>query len=307
MNFYEHHIGDWARDAGHLSFIERGAYRSLLDRYYADERPLPSDIATVQRIIGARTTAEKNTVKHILQEFFTLENDGWHNKRADEEIAKYREKSSKAQRSARARWGERGIDSDADAMRTHSEGIAEASETHAIRNAHQSPVASSQTPVANTPLPPGGQETTESDADETPTPQGMRRPTFSRDQVDGIYNAYPRKVGRAKAIYAIERALVKIKNREDAPEDPVGWLLNRVLAYAESPAGNAGEFTPHPATWFNRGSYDDADSEWQRGATAPAIPPRSPFPNNGQPRPVKNTIAQGMALAAKDRELFNGK
>ena len=45
MNYYERHLGDYAKDAGHLSMLEHGAYSLLLDRYYTTEQPIPADQA----------------------------------------------------------------------------------------------------------------------------------------------------------------------------------------------------------------------------------------------------------------------
>jgi len=50
----------------------------------------------------------------------------------------------------------------------------------------------------------------------------------------------------------------------DKQPTPFDWLLGRVKAFATSPAGQAGKFTPHPATWFNGGRYEDDDAEWAR-------------------------------------------
>ena len=80
-----------------------------------------------------------------------------------------------------------------------------------------------------------------------------------------IYDAYPRKVGKAAALKAIEKALQVIAARGEA--DPVAWLLARVEAFARSPAGQQGTYTPYPASWFNQGRYDDADAEWNRKET----------------------------------------
>ena len=91
MNYYEHHIGDYAQATAHLSILEDGAYIRCIRKYYADEKPLPADIAAVQRLVGARTREERQAVETVVREFFTLEEDGWHNKRCDEEIAKFRE------------------------------------------------------------------------------------------------------------------------------------------------------------------------------------------------------------------------
>ena len=67
--------------------MEDAAYSRMLRKYYADEKPLPADVKFVQRLVGARTTAEKKAVTDMLKEFFYLENDGWHNKRCDVELA----------------------------------------------------------------------------------------------------------------------------------------------------------------------------------------------------------------------------
>lgn len=139
MNYYEHHIGDYAQATAHLTFVEDAAYSRLIRKYYAEERPLPADLAAVQRLVGARTREEKSAVQTVLEEFFFLEADGWHNKRADAEIERYREKSSKAAASARARWD-----------KPHSSGNANAMRTHTERNAHQTPDTIHQTPIKNT-------------------------------------------------------------------------------------------------------------------------------------------------------------
>jgi uncharacterized protein YdaU (DUF1376 family) len=89
MNYYERHLGDYARDAGHLSMLEHGAYTLLLDRYYTTEKPIPQDQA--HRVCRARTREEKDAVDSVLAEFFTLKDGNWFSSRAEREIAKYNE------------------------------------------------------------------------------------------------------------------------------------------------------------------------------------------------------------------------
>jgi uncharacterized protein YdaU (DUF1376 family) len=89
MNYYEHHIGDYAEATGHLSFIEDAAYSRMIRKYYATEKPLPADVKAIQRLIGARTKEEKDAVETVLQEFFTLQADGYHQTRCDEVIEFY--------------------------------------------------------------------------------------------------------------------------------------------------------------------------------------------------------------------------
>lgn len=157
MNYYEHHIGDYAEATAHLSFVEDAAYARCIRKYYASESPLPADVKAVQRLVGARTREEKAAVDTILREFFTLLEDGWHNARCDEEIARYLEKRSKAQRSAEARWSAKrsGSDGNANASGTHTERICEndanAMRTQCDGNALQSPDSNLQTPYPESP------------------------------------------------------------------------------------------------------------------------------------------------------------
>ena len=132
MNFYPHHIGDYAQATMHLNLIEDAIYSRLLRRYYAEEEPIVDDIAQVCRWVGARSEEEREAVPRILHEFFELHDGHWHNKRADAEISAYQEKREKAASSARKRWEKQGKPDapppktarNANAMRTHTEGNA---------------------------------------------------------------------------------------------------------------------------------------------------------------------------------------
>jgi len=84
MNYYEHHLGDYAKDTGHLSMLEHGAYRILLDRYYGTEAGIPE--GQVYRLARARSDDEKAAVDAVLDEFFELLDGIWLNRRAEEEL-----------------------------------------------------------------------------------------------------------------------------------------------------------------------------------------------------------------------------
>lgn len=86
MNFYKHHIGDYDQATRHLSFVEDAAYSRLIRKYYAEEAPLPKDLKKILRLIGARTKEEKAAVEVVLEEFFELGEDGYHNSRCDREL-----------------------------------------------------------------------------------------------------------------------------------------------------------------------------------------------------------------------------
>jgi uncharacterized protein YdaU (DUF1376 family) len=91
VNYYEHHLGDYSKDVGALPLAQEGAYRRLLDRYYATEKPLPGTLADCCEIVVTRNKGEVDAVRTVLVKFFHLEPDGlYHQKRADLEIARYR-------------------------------------------------------------------------------------------------------------------------------------------------------------------------------------------------------------------------
>lgn len=143
MNYYERHIGDYLKDTAHLSLLEHGVYGRLLDVYYTRETPLPT--AQVERLIGVRSKEEREALRNVLEEFFTLDGDVLRHRRCDREIERYQEKQRKAAASANARWKKGAAHSvgnanaDADGMRTHMR-------THSEGNAprHQTPDTSNQ-------------------------------------------------------------------------------------------------------------------------------------------------------------------
>lgn len=166
MNYYEKHIGDYLRDTAHLSLLEHGVYSRLMDVYYSSEKPLPGDIKTVERLVNARSKEEKKSVTSVLTEFFSLDDDGFHQRRCDQDISRFHEKSGKAKNSANARWAKERAEADTNKddsernaiaspphMRSASERNAIASETHDERNAPQSPVPRHQTNTQPLPFP----------------------------------------------------------------------------------------------------------------------------------------------------------
>ena len=98
MNFYPLHIGDYISHTSHLSDLEDLAYRRMIDIYYMNEHPLNGSSAIARRI---RLSVE--IVESVLQEFFELGDDNcWHNKRIDEEIARYHARQNQARKAGQA-------------------------------------------------------------------------------------------------------------------------------------------------------------------------------------------------------------
>ena len=102
MNHYPHHIGDFNNATRHLTRVERSLYRDLIELYYDREQPLNSDTNKIARLVLANTEEERAALLVVLDEFFTLEEDGWHNSRCDSEIAKYQGQIEQASRAGKA-------------------------------------------------------------------------------------------------------------------------------------------------------------------------------------------------------------
>jgi uncharacterized protein YdaU (DUF1376 family) len=119
MHYYQFNIGDYQSHTAHLSEIEDLAYRRLLDWYYLHESPIPLDVEEVGRQIRMRSHTE--SIANVLREYFKQTKSGWVSQRANIEIAKAGEKSTKAKASAQARWNK---GKNANALPAQSEGNA---------------------------------------------------------------------------------------------------------------------------------------------------------------------------------------
>ena len=99
MHYYEFNIPAWVLHTSHLTIEEECVYRRLLDYYYDTEKPIPEETKPVIRRL--RLVNYEHVVEQILNEFFHLEADGWHNNRADIVISEYQAKAEKARENGR--------------------------------------------------------------------------------------------------------------------------------------------------------------------------------------------------------------
>lgn len=141
MNYWERHIGDYARDTAHLSLLEHGVYTILLDRYYATEQGIPADQA--HRLARARADEERAAVDAVLSEFFQLVDGRWVNRRVEEEIAKASVKINAAREN-----GKRGGRPKKNQEQTQQEpsGLSLGYQNETQQKAHQTPDTSNTEP-----------------------------------------------------------------------------------------------------------------------------------------------------------------
>ena len=209
MHYYTFHPKDYMSKTNFLDLMEDLAYRRMLDYQYLHESPLPADIDEIAILISMRTHSDSIAV--VLRYFFELTDDGYINDRAEQEIAKYQEKSEKARKSAIARWKKKtpkankdkgSSDVDANALRTDSEG-----------NANHEPLTTNHQPL-----------------------------TINNEPViafDEFWEAYDKKIDRAKCLAKWEK-LTAQQHQE---------IMSNVHAYVA--ANNVKQYRKNPLTYLN--------------------------------------------------------
>jgi uncharacterized protein YdaU (DUF1376 family) len=137
MYYYQHHIGDYRKDTSHLSLLEHGIYRQLLDLYYINEQPLSTDHAITMRLICVRNADESKAYENVINDFFQEKEDGFYHKRCEDEIVKFHGKSEKSREAANKRWSNNAKD-----MRSQCGRNADGMPTN-----NQEPITNNQEPI----------------------------------------------------------------------------------------------------------------------------------------------------------------
>ena len=109
---------------------------------------------------------------------------------------------------------------------------------------------------------PGDRETRlYSKKEEVPRKSVTKRDNLSVSQmVEAIYEVYPRKVAKPKAVAAITTCLKEISFED---------LLRLTAAYEKARKGEDPAYTPHPATWYNQRRYNDDPNTWSNSPKGP--------------------------------------
>ena len=84
--------------------------------------------------------------------------------------------------------------------------------------------------------------------------QASIKPASKPADIEAIYWAYPKHVGKRAALKAITKALDHIDYEE---------LLAAVTEYAAAVSGAEKQYIPHPATWINNRRWEDDRDEWK--------------------------------------------
>ena len=219
MHYYQFNIGDYQTHTNHLTELEDLAYRRMIDWCYLHEKPLANDVDEIARLIRMRTHCD--CIANVLREFFYLTNDGYMSERVSYELEQIYSKSDKARSSANKRWNKiKGLDKDANAMRTHSEGNA----THNT--------------LPNNTIPNNTLPNTKDIATKV-----------ADSAFEEFWQSYPKKVGKGQAQKTWDKLKIKV----------IDEILNSLKwqRVCEQWQKDGGQFIPNPSTYLSQQRWLD--------------------------------------------------
>lgn len=100
MHYYQFNIADYRKDTAHLNPTEHYIYRTLIDWYYLDEKPIQHNTEWVLRRLRLGFE-EEETLLNVLSDFFDRRGDEWHHDRINLEIVNYHANAEKNRRNGK--------------------------------------------------------------------------------------------------------------------------------------------------------------------------------------------------------------
>lgn len=225
MHYYQHNIGDYRRDTAHLTLLEHGVYRQLIDQYYLNEKPLPLDLDKLYRLMSVHTEEEKNAIKNVLEDFFMEVQDGYTHKRCQVAIAEYHSQIEKKVKASNARWNK---GKDAHAM--HMDTTCNA---NGMLTKNQEPLTINHKPLTKKHKP-------------------STKLVHTNDDFEQFWSLYPKKVSRAKAL----ESWIKHKPKIQEVLHALSWQKASKDWFESN-----GKYVPYPATYLNQHRWKDEPPE----------------------------------------------
>ena len=224
------------------SVSERGAYMLLLWAAW-EGNGLPADAERVFRL-----DPDIRAAWHVLEDKFPVAGDGRRrNPRQERErvemIQLVERRAQRARKAAAARW-------DATSIACASpQAMPKECHTHTHTHTH------TQTETET--------EKTHSIIQAVDLPATRRRVTIPRDALEELWDRFPRKVGKKKAMALMEKVVREIMREieHDEPTDALIVLGERIDLLAQQHRTTEPQFIPHPTTWLNQGRYLDPIDE----------------------------------------------
>lgn len=217
-------------DTTHLTNEEHGVYlRLLMFAWRSENCALPDNDKRLALMVGL-SPKKWQTLRATIEQFFTVENGTWTQKRLTREREFVTRQSEKNRAAAEARWKPK------------------PRKENNVANADATPGDMPDGCVTDAPTP-------------TPTVKKERDKSLSKE-MDGFHEFWavvPRKVAKGAAAKAYRSALRQADART---------ILDGMIRYAESRVGQDAQYTVHPATWLNSGRWTDENIS-QAGRAVP--------------------------------------
>lgn len=224
----------WVADTQHLTRLERGTYLDLLVLMWRSPNcEVPDDPKWLARKLKLSDDEFANDLKPLIKEFCQRNAGLLSQKRLKREWGRIQQSSARQSKRAKSRW-----DKEKDSSRGNAA-------LHASGNASISI------------------STKESIISESILPSLFDWP---KDHAEVFWSRYPLKVGRKKALEALE----KVRKVH------IPWprLLEGLDRYAASVAGKEPKYIKHATTWLNGAHWDDVIP--QTNGYHPKLPPPDP-------------------------------
>jgi uncharacterized protein YdaU (DUF1376 family) len=226
LHFYQKNIADFNNATRHLTRVERSLFSDAIELYYDTEKPLTLDFDRLCRLLLANSVEEKSALRDVLNEFFIITDDGYFNKRCNEEILKYQ-----AYMNGKSKAGKASAEQRAKHKSTPVEQTLNTCATDEQLTNTQYPIPINQYPITNiTPIKP------------------KSRTSALDDGFEEFWNFYPKKVGKDKAIIAWKKKKPKV----DTVLKALNWQKQ-----SDQWTKNDGQFIPNPTTYINEGRWQD--------------------------------------------------
>ncbi|CAB4133846.1 Protein of unknown function DUF1376 [uncultured Caudovirales phage] len=229
MHYYQFNIADYRADTAHLSIIEHGIYRQLMDWYYLDEKPIPKETQVVMRRLSLGSD-QVHYLTNVLNDFFLLTDSGYFHNRIAIELERYQVQFAKN----RVNGQKGGRPSKPIESGTKTQVVFE-NNPIVTENNPSAPLTNNHKPITinHKPLKPY-------------TPIGQKS---ALEGFEAFWEIYPKKVGKGAARKIWEKSRPMLST--------VLLALQWQIESAQWRKNN-GQFIPNPATYLNQERWQDS-------------------------------------------------
>lgn len=273
MHHFPFHVADIDHATARLTMEEFGCLVRLWMAYLKAEAGPSSAPSDLDFVTGARTSSERRSLQAVIKRFFS-EDEGKKILKSlfcEDIIADYRASGTQSRYANLCRhWAKANKDVKKPTFEQFSVNPdswfeEDTGRVRKVTGRNLLVLTSESEDSPNLPPPPSQPKTSNQEpitigSPIVPKGTGTAGLPTMEEAAEAIYGLYPRKVAKQSALKAIVKVLKAGKITELALQD-------RVRAYAAATdkwEKQDRTFIPHPATWFNRGSYEDDPATWIR-------------------------------------------